>query len=96
MSEYEELLDKFDKSDMAGWTRRFFDDLESAFQRDFDVIEENDWHGVLCVGMGGSGAGGTYLSTISSKAAGLPVHYWRDYGLPSWWGPEWLVIATSY
>ena len=32
MSEYEELLDKFDKSDMAGWTRRFFDDLESAFQ----------------------------------------------------------------
>ena len=96
MSEYEELLDKFDKSDMAGWTRRFFDDLESAFQRDLGVIEENDWHGVLCVGMGGSGAGGTYLSTISSKAAGLPVHYWRDYGLPSWWGPEWLVIATSY
>ena len=96
MSEYEELLNKFDRSGMASWTRRFFDDLESAFQRDIGVIEENDWHGVICVGMGGSGAGGTYLSTISSKAAGLPVHYWRDYGLPSWWGPEWLVIATSY
>ena len=21
---------------------------------------------------------------------------WRDYGLPSWWGPDWLVLATSY
>ena len=20
----------------------------------------------------------------------------RDYGLPSWWGPDWLVLATSY
>ena len=68
MSEYEELLNKFDRSGMASWTRRFFDDLESAFQRDIGVIEENDWHGVICVGMGGSGAGGTYLSTISSKA----------------------------
>ena len=54
MSEYEELLNKFDRSGMASWTRRFFDDLESAFQRDIGVIEENDWHGVICVGMGGS------------------------------------------
>ena len=21
---------------------------------------------------------------------------WKDYGLPSWWGPDWLIIATSY
>ena len=21
---------------------------------------------------------------------------WNNYGLPSWWGPDWLVIATSY
>jgi len=21
---------------------------------------------------------------------------WSDYGLPSWWGPDWLVLATSY
>ena len=47
MSEYEELLNKFDRSGMASWTRRFFDDLESAFQRDIGVIEENDWHGVI-------------------------------------------------
>ena len=21
---------------------------------------------------------------------------WKDYGLPSWWGPDWLILATSY
>lgn len=96
MNENEELLKKYDRSDMAGWTRKFVDDVESAFQRDIGIIEENDWHGVICIGMGGSGAGGTYLAAISDRSAGLPVHFWRNYGLPSWWGPEWLVIATSY
>ena len=37
-----------------------------------------------------------FLSTLADNSGGLPFVVWRDYGLPSWWGPEWLVIATSY
>ena len=90
------LLEQYDRQDMAGFTRGFVDDLENAFQRDIGIIGDDDWVGVLCIGMGGSGASGTFLTTIADREAGLPVLHWRDYGLPSWWGPEWLIIATSY
>lgn len=90
------LLEQYDRKDMAGFTRGFVDDLENAFQRDIGIIGDDDWVGVLCIGMGGSGASGTFLTTIADREAGLPVLHWRDYGLPSWWGPEWLIIATSY
>ena len=96
MSDPVELLKQYDKQDMAGFTRGFVDDLENAFQRDIGIIGDDDWVGVLCIGMGGSGASGTFLTTIADRQAGLPVLHWRDYGLPSWWGPEWLIIATSY
>jgi glucose/mannose-6-phosphate isomerase len=96
MSDPIELLAQHDKQDMAGFTRGFVDDLENAFQKDIGIIGDDDWVGVLCIGMGGSGAGGTFLTSIADRQAGLPVLYWRDYGLPSWWGPEWLIIATSY
>ena len=91
-----ELLAQHDKQDMAGFTRGFVDDLENAFQKDIGIVGDDDWVGVLCIGMGGSGAGGTFLTSIADRHAGLPVLHWRDYGLPSWWGPEWLIIATSY
>ena len=90
------MLKEFDKQDMASWTRKFIDDLETAFQHDLGILDDDDWHGILCIGMGGSGAGGELLSTLADNYAGLPIVNWRDYGLPSWWGPEWLVIATSY
>jgi glucose/mannose-6-phosphate isomerase len=46
--------------------------------------------------MGGSGAGGLFLKALSDDSGGLPFVVWTDYGVPSWWGPEWLVMATSY
>ena len=92
----DQLLEKLDLQDMAGYTRRFIDDFEQAVNSKLDIQKDIDWTGVLCLGMGGSGAGGMYLSTLADHSGGIPFVVWRDYGLPSWWGPDWLIIATSY
>ncbi len=93
---FEELLSELDRRNMAGFTRKFVDDLSAAMSTELDMLEDSDWNGVLCLGMGGSGAGGLFLRALSDDSGGLPFVVWTDYGVPSWWGPEWLVIATSY
>ncbi len=92
----QKIADELDSQDMIGFTRNFIDDFETSISRVIDIESDHDWAGVLCLGMGGSGAGGMFLSTLADNSGGLPFVVWRDYGLPSWWGPEWLVIATSY
>jgi len=94
--DFEDLLSELDPRDMAGFTRKFVDDLQSSMSADLGIVEDSDWNGVLCLGMGGSGAGGLFLKALSDDSGGLPFVVWSDYGLPSWWGPEWLVLATSY
>ena len=90
------LLAELDTGDMAGLTRRFVDDLEAAMSMDAGIEADSDWSGVICLGMGGSGAGGRFLKSLADSEGGLPFVVWSDYGLPSWWGPDWLVLATSY
>ena len=92
----QKIADELDSQEMIGFTRNFIDDFETSISRVIDIDSDQDWAGVLCLGMGGSGAGGMFLSTLADNSGGLPFVVWRDYGLPSWWGPEWLVIATSY
>ena len=92
----QKIADELDSQDMIVFTRNFIDDFETSISRVIDIDSDQDWAGVLCLGMGGSGAGGMFLSTLADNSGGLPFVVWRDYGLPSWWGPEWLVIATSY
>ncbi len=94
--DFESLLSEFDLRDMAGFTRKFVEDLRLSLTTGLDLEEDTDWSGVLCLGMGGSGAGGLFLKALSDDSGGLPFVVWTDYGVPSWWGPEWLVIATSY
>lgn len=92
-----EYLEKtLDDEGMCEFTRSFVDDLDSAMRIDVDLESDSDWTGVIFLGMGGSGASGKFLKTISEEDGGLPFVVWNDYSLPSWWGPEWLVIATSY
>ena len=90
------LLAELDAGDMAGLTRLFVDDLETAMASDVGIEADSDWSGVICLGMGGSGAGGRFLKSLADSEGGLPFVVWSDYGLPSWWGPDWLVLATSY
>ena len=95
-SDMPSLLSKLDIGDMAGFTRRFVDDFEAAMAMDVGIEVDSDWSGVICLGMGGSGAGGRFLKSLADAEGGLPFVVWSDYGLPSWWGPDWLVLATSY
>ena len=81
---------------MADLTRYFVDDFESAINHQTGLNSDTDWSGVVCLGMGGSGAGGRFLKALADSEGGMPFVVWSDYGLPSWWGPEWLVLATSY
>ena len=90
------LLAELDAGDMAGFTRSFVDDLEAAMATDTGIEADSDWSGVICLGMGGAGAGGRFLKSLADSEGGLPFVVWSDYGLPSWWGPDWLVLATSY
>ena len=94
--DFASLLEKYDKSDMIGFTRNFIQDLNVAFCRDLELEIDRDWSGILCLGMGGSAAGGMFLSSLAENSGGLPFVVWQDYGLPSWWGPDWLILATSY
>ena len=59
------LIKKFDKQDMCGFTRRFVDNLESSFATEIEIEQDLDWSGVLCLGMGGSAAGGDFLKTLA-------------------------------
>jgi len=94
--DFDSLLAEYDKSDMAGFTRKFVDDLEAAMSAEIEIEADMDWSGVVCLGMGGSGAGGMFLSALANESGGLPFVVWNNYGMPSWWGPDWLVLATSY
>ncbi len=90
------LIDELDVSDMLGWTRRFVDDLERAWALDLELAPAATCRGVLCLGMGGSAAGGAFLSALANDGGSRPFVSWRHYGLPAWWTPDWLVLATSY
>ena len=94
--DFASLFEKYDKSNMIGFTRNFVEDLNVAFAQDLDLEIDRDWSGILCLGMGGSAAGGMFLSSLAENSGGLPFVIWQDYGLPSWWGPDWLILATSY
>ncbi len=94
--DYNGLATSLDKEGMIGYTRNFVDDLKAAISADIGLSSDCDWNGVICLGMGGSGAGGSFLASLSYRYAGLPFISWKDYDLPNWWGPDWLVLATSY
>jgi glucose/mannose-6-phosphate isomerase len=98
-----ELATALDQQGMIGYTRAFVDDFKNglnniSFERFewMQVLAKKKWSGVLCLGMGGSAAGGDFLSTLASFQGKTPVHVQRDYSLPSWWDSTWLILATSH
>ena len=95
-SDVSELLSQHDSANMADLPRSFVDDFEAAISQKPGLVSDTDWSGIVCLGMGGSGAGGRFLKSLADSEGGMPFVVWSDYGLPSWWGPEWLVLATSY
>ncbi len=96
------LATALDKDDMIGFTRCFVTDIkqgrEAVNKELLPWLEDLDiaWSGVMCLGMGGSAAGGDFLSALCDKTGTVPVRCHRGYKLPNWWTPDWLIIATSY
>ena len=96
------LATALDSQDMIGYTRAFVDDIRAGRESvNLDLLPwlseiDRGWSGVLFLGMGGSAAGGDFLSALCDYDGATPVRCHRDYDLPNWWTPDWLVVATSY
>lgn len=103
MSDWSKLAESLDSENMLGFLRSFADDCASSFFRIdskhhpwISQVKAVDWRSWMCVGMGGSAAGASFLSDLAGANGTTPVHVHRNYGLPSWWEPKMLVVATSY
>ena len=51
--------------------------------------------GVLILGMGGSGIGGAFISSILRKTSSIPIQTNPDYCIPGWVSENTLVVACS-
>jgi len=51
---------------------------------------------VLICGLGGSGIGGTIISTLISDSCGVPITINKDYSIPEFVNENTLVICSSY
>ena len=98
-----DLAKALDNEGMIGFTRAFVDDLQKGLAHAtpehfpwMNKIAKSKWDGIVCLGMGGSAAGGDFVSALSSVHGNLPIIIQRDYVLPSWWKPSWLVLSTSH
>jgi glucose/mannose-6-phosphate isomerase len=52
--------------------------------------------GLIVAGMGGSGVGGRLALSALGPRLTRPLVVSNDYGLPSWTGPQTLVLCSSY
>ena len=103
MLSIDDLSQQLDSEGMIGFTQSFVSDLEHGFSAVdekhlpwLQQLKSNDWNGVLCFGMGGSAAGGDFLARIADASGSKPFIVHRGYQLPSWWTPDWLILATSH
>jgi glucose/mannose-6-phosphate isomerase len=96
------LANALDTEGMIGLTRLFVHDIrigrDSVNRELLPWLTDIDrgWTGVLFLGMGGSAAGGDFISALSDHDGSIPIRCNRGYDLPNWWTPDWLVVATSY
>ena len=90
-----DLAKALDKEGMVGFTRSFVDDLEKGLAHAtpelfpwMNDIANTQWEGILCLGMGGSAAGGDFIAALAYFNGKLPIIIQRDYVLPAWWKPS--------
>jgi glucose/mannose-6-phosphate isomerase len=59
-------------------------------------LEAGDSAGLLVCGMGGSAIGGDLAAAALGERLTRPLATVRGYRLPSWAGPDWTVLCSSY
>ena len=99
----DDLIPQLDSEGMIGYTESFVSDIEKGIAVVNDEhlpwmmdLASTEWGGVLCLGMGGSAAGGDFLARMADASGSKPFVVHRGYSVPSWWDPSWLVLATSH
>jgi len=98
-----DLAEALDAEGMIGFTQAFIHDLKKGLTHAtpehlpwMNQLSQRRWSGILCLGMGGSAAGGDFISALCGLQGKIPVIIQRDYVIPAWWEPEWLVLSTSH
>lgn len=92
-------IEKFDKGKIAASIRLLPDQIEQAWEeigeqkipKKFAQVEN-----VVICGMGGSALGGRIVDSLVSDRIRIPIEIFTEYDIPSYVGPNTLVIATSY
>ena len=88
MVPFSQLAEELDASGMLGHLRNFPQDLARAWKAaeewDLSAIENQQFSGVICLGMGGSASGGDFLASLSDADGCLPFVAHRGYDLPTW------------
>ena len=98
-----DLADRLDSEGMVGFARQTVDDFRQGFEAVnperfpwLNDLKSAPWTGVMCLGMGGSAAGGDFLAALTAHHGRCPVVVHREYTLPAWFDASWLVMATSH
>lgn len=92
------MADILDSVGMFGLTFGLADQIEAATEAAFrvDGLPEADGiESVIALGMGGSGIAGDVLALVAGSRATVPVVVSKQYELPTFVGPNTLVIACS-
>jgi glucose/mannose-6-phosphate isomerase len=77
------------------WGRAARESFEAGLQLDLSPVYSSASEVVVC-GMGGSGAAGDYLATLSSNYGGVPIYVVKGPNIPRWVSRRTLVIAVSF
>jgi len=80
---------------VASFTAQLRQAVEIGEQATF-TKPANEIRNVLITGLGGSGIGGSIITQIVDQEVKVPIVVNKDYFLPSFVGPNTLVIVSSY
>ncbi len=69
---------------------------DALWRVDSARLETADSSGLLVCGMGGSAIGGDLAAAALGERLSRPMATVRGYRLPSWAGPGWTVLCSSY
>lgn len=93
------LWEQWDQGNMLEQIHGLPEQCRKAWHEARNQSLPQDYRGaknVLILGMGGSAIGGDLVAALARYESPCPVFVCRDYRIPSWVGPETLVIASSY
>lgn len=81
---------------IAGFSRQLRAAVEIAEAGNICPNQDVNITNIIVCGLGGSGIGGTIVSSLLRNSLPVPIFLHKDYGLPAFVGSNTLVICCSY